>query len=298
MACSCATASAGSVTVPNTFQPNTPAVAASVNENFDAVAVGVNGNAVDISNNASDIAALQSALATLQSQVSTLQGTVSSQAATITSLQSQLTAVQGNTVLTLDNKLGLGTDNATGQPTARFTGVNVQVVDGTGSTDGVPNGLGNLIIGYNETAGTRAFCSDGLYDNQGDCQTNGGTWAANQRSGSHNLILGDRNAYSRYGGLVAGTDNVVNGAYASVSGGYFNTASGSASSVSGGASSIASGSFSSVSGGHGNTASGNSSSVSGGYGNTASVYYSSVSGGISNAASGYYSSVSGGHSNT
>ncbi|MGB8636454.1 MAG: hypothetical protein WCD66_05535 [Rhodanobacteraceae bacterium] len=62
----------------------------------------------------------------------------------------------------------------------------------------------------------------------------GGTWAANQRSGSHNLILGDYNAYSQYGGLVAGNDIVVNGAYASVSGGISNTARIYASSVSGG----------------------------------------------------------------
>ncbi len=37
-----------------------------------------------------------------------------------------------------------------GQPTVRFSGVNVQVVDGTGDTDGTVNGTGNLVVGYNE----------------------------------------------------------------------------------------------------------------------------------------------------
>ena len=35
-----------------------------------------------------------------------------------------------------------------------FSGVNVHVVNGTGTTDGTVNGLGNLIVGYNELRGT------------------------------------------------------------------------------------------------------------------------------------------------
>ncbi len=35
-----------------------------------------------------------------------------------------------------------------GGATIRFTGVNVQVVDGSGDTGGATNGLGNLIVGY------------------------------------------------------------------------------------------------------------------------------------------------------
>src|SRR4051794_13912737 len=34
--------------------------------------------------------------------------------------------------------------------TLRFIGMNLQVEDGRGSTGGLTNGLGNLIIGYNE----------------------------------------------------------------------------------------------------------------------------------------------------
>src|SRR5699024_4725366 len=128
----------------------------------------------------------------------------SNQAATIAGLQSELAAVQGNSVLALDGKLALVTDPVTSQPTARFEGVNVQVVNGQGTTDTI-NGLGNLIVGYNETDSSGiTFCSDGQYDNQADCESNGETWGAYQHSGSHNLIAGYRNAYSQSGGFVAG----------------------------------------------------------------------------------------------
>ena len=53
------------------------------------------------------------------------------------------------------------------QKTIRITGANWQIVDGSGSTDGTPRGVGNLIVGYNEQRGS------------GD-----------NRTGSHNIIGG------------------------------------------------------------------------------------------------------------
>lgn len=50
---------AGSVTVPNTFSANTPAVAADVNENFTTLADGVNTNDTNIGINVANITALQ-----------------------------------------------------------------------------------------------------------------------------------------------------------------------------------------------------------------------------------------------
>jgi hypothetical protein len=138
-----------------------------------------------------------------------------------------------------------------------FSGVNVYVVNGTGTTYGTVNGLGNLIVGYNELRGTD-----------------------DDRTGSHNIVVGREHNYSSYGGLVAGYHNTISGYYASVSGGYGNTAS--------------SNYASSVSGGYGNTASGNYAKVSGGLSNTAIGSYSSVSGGRNNIASGVYSFVGGG----
>lgn len=103
-----------------------------------------------------------------------------------------------------------------------FEGVNVKIVSGAGYTSATPNGLGNLIIGYNEASSRTDMCT-----------------------GSHNLIVGHANDYTQYGGIVVGYNNVISGPFSSVSGGNSNTAS----SVSGGASNTASGILSSVSGG-------------------------------------------------
>jgi hypothetical protein len=92
-------------------------------------------------------------------------------------------------------------------------------------------GLGNLIIGYNETAGVG---QPGLRE---------------VRTGSHNLVVGVHHSYSSFGGFVAGSSNAVTGWNASVCGGVNNKASGSFSSVSGGQQNVASGVSSSVSGG-------------------------------------------------
>ena len=158
--------------------------------------------------------------------------------------------------------------------TVRFSGVDVQIVNGEGETD-IVNGVGNLIVGYNEPG------SEGP-----------------EKSGSHNIVGGSGNAYSSYGGLVVGEDNAIEARYASVSAGRQHVASGVHSSVSGGVNNIAEADGSSVSGGHKNKATGLSSSVSGGGDNEASGMRSSVSGGTSNSAAGSGSSVSGGRSNT
>ena len=198
-----------------------------------------------------------------------------------------------------DGGLGL----AVPVPTVLFRGVNVQIVDGTGSTlpdSGVgPNGLGNLIIGYDEAdPDAGPLCSDGRFLTQAECLTEGEIWAANQKNGAHNLVVGPAHFYSQTGGVVFGSGNVINGLGAVVSGGRLNTASSFHSSVSGGALNTASADVSSVSGGSENTAGGPTSSVSGGSLNTASTNNSSVSGGRSNTASGANSSVSGGNRNT
>ena len=167
-----------------------------------------------------------------------------------------------------------GSDPNTGYDTIQFSDMNVQIVNGTGTTEGTTTGTGNLIIGYNELYGL------------GD-----------DRSGSHNLVIGMFNNYTAdsYGGMVVGVANKISGQYSSVSGGRDNIASGYASSVSGGGVNLASGYASSVSGGGGNHAGGQQySSVSGGVSNLASGWFSSVSGGTDNLASGWYSAVSGG----
>ena len=144
-----------------------------------------------------------------------------------TSLQAPLTAggamrkiLQHVEYVEIDDGLG------NMMPTIRFHGANVQIVNGSGTTDGPVDGLGNLIVGYNELRGV------------GD-----------NRTGSHNLIVGSEHNVLSYGGLVAGERNEVSGVFATVSGGRSNTASGGRSSVSGGYGNAANATASSVSGG-------------------------------------------------
>jgi len=139
-----------------------------------------------------------------------------------------------------------------------FTACNVNVRDGSGSTAGPVNALGNLVVGYNE--GVPA-----------------------SKSGSHNLVVGNDHTYSNYGGIVGGAANTVSGPYASVTGGRFNTASGVGASVTGG---------------DANTATGDLSSIQGGSVNFATGVWSSVSGGIYNEANGGFATVSGGNDRT
>ncbi len=221
-----------------------------------------------------------------------LQSQVDAQQATIDALTAQLAGLQAVNDLAPYLEVDDTTDPL--KPVVRIVGANFQIVNGLGATESI-NGTGNLIIGYNEAWGSTVACTDGYYNqDQTTCEDEGHVWAANHRSGSHNLVVGTGQSYSRYGGLVAGQYNVINGDYASVSGGDSHTASGLWSSVSGGYHNIASENNASVSGGADNIASAFSASISGGQENTASAGYSSVSSGQQNTASGSWSSVSGG----
>ena len=124
--------------------------------------------------------------------------------------------------------------------TTLFSGTNVQVVNGMGDTE-TTNGLGNLVVGYNEV-----FSTFGA-----------------ERGGSHNIVVGIFHDYLSYGGLVAGFASRVAGPYASVTGGFRNTASVN---------------YSSVTGGRGNTASNFFSTVSGGLGKSTTVQYKWIGG--------------------
>jgi hypothetical protein len=140
-----------------------------------------------------------------------------------------------------------------------ITGAHLRIVNGLGATEGTANGLGNLIVGYNELRRDTPRCQSGPKD----------PFCIDTRTGSHNVVVGREHNFSSFGGLVIGEQNEISGAFASVSGGIFNTASGGNSSVSGGQSNTASGPRSSISGGAVNFALGDSCSVSGGNANTA-----------------------------
>ena len=108
-----------------------------------------------------------------------------------------------------------------GKPTVRFSGVNVQIVNGQGTTSSA-NGEGNVVIGYDETAG--------------------------EQTGSHNLLLGTNQSFTTFGSIVAGAENTASGPFSVVFGDE-NLASGKFSSVTGGVINKATAFESSVSGG-------------------------------------------------
>ena len=60
------------------------------------------------------------------------------------------------------------------KPTIQFSGANVQIVNGAGVTAST-NGEGNLVIGYEASGGPR--------------------------TGSHNLVIGDNESWTSFGGL-------------------------------------------------------------------------------------------------
>ena len=233
-----------------------------------------------------EIAALKAQVAALQDQVSTL--------------QSQLATVQSNHALLLGPFVSVDPNPELGVigPNIIFSGANIHIVSGSGSTNDNFNftGLGNLIIGYDEDPSTAGF----------PIIPQPPPLAPGDRGGSHNLVIGRFNRFPfAFGGFVAGEANTIRGEGTSVSGGGLNTASNLLASVSGGRSNTASALYSSVSGGESNTAtnsgsptSGIGASVSGGGGNTASGHDASVSGGERNTAFDEGSSVTGGFGNT
>jgi hypothetical protein len=188
-----------------------------------------------------------------------------------------------------------------GKPTIQVTGANLQIVSGSGKTNGPVNGAGNLIIGY----GDEAECGVEILSGCGP----------KPRTGSHNLVLGTGQGYTSWGAIlggvanrssapgtfVVGLQNNVTNIQASVSGGLHNKASGPQASVSGGGDNVASSFRSSVSGGLANEAAGPNAWVGGGENNTAgsavSLGEASVAGGINNKAMGGDSAILGGSKN-
>jgi hypothetical protein len=236
----------------------------------------------------------------LEEKLESLQAAVSALESQIDTLQKQLAVVQSNKALALGPFVSVlsGLVDGVNGPHIYFTGANIHIVSGSGSTDdnGTPRGLGNLIIGYDENPAS--YVDRSPFNNLPL-----GLLVPGDRGGSHNLVIGAANRFTQatYGGLVVGTANTINGYGASVSGGAGNHAVSYGASVSGGFSNTAGTFFSSISGGRYNTAVSFFASVSGGDSNTAGDgpygVSASVSGGANNYATGDYASVSGGTGN-
>jgi hypothetical protein len=156
--------------------------------------------------------------------------------------------------------------------TVRIIGVNVQIVNGLEATNGSPlypdsidpvvtktNGLGNLIVGYNEQSAMEL----------------------NNRTGSHNIVVGMQHGFLSYGGIVAAKGNTIAGPYGTITGGIHNDVLGP---------------YAAIAGGELNRALEDASSIAGGRANRTRGWWSVVSGGVDNDAMGEGSTISGGAS--
>lgn len=201
----------------------------------------------------------------------------------IIELQGQVDALETAVIPGLADHVSMADDQ-----TLQISGVNLQVVNGNGSTPAV-NGLGNLIIGYNE--------SDSL---------------TTERGGSHNLVMGRWNQYGSFSGIahglrnsvfadesavIAGSNNVISGVRSAVFGGDQNTASGNKVVAIGGFGNEAMGSVTSAIGGWANQVDGTADIVLGGRHNVAQGGSSVLIGGGYNTTNGAKSVLVGGESN-
>ncbi len=138
-------------------------------------------------------------IANLEAQVRTLQSLVTNLQAQLINTQSALnietTARKQGDADTLAAAKAISDRQieAVADKVAHFTrsgnelyisGANVHIVNGSGKTDTV-NGLGNLIVGYNES------------------RTDG----SDNRTGSHNLVIGKELNFNGFGGIAAGVRN-------------------------------------------------------------------------------------------
>lgn len=208
---------------------------------------------------ATSINALQSELADADLEIVQLQAVAQSQGVSLNSLNARTTALEGKTAA-----ITVSGDDLLVQ------GVNLHLRSGSGSTDGAPNGRGNLIIGYNEPG------------------------VPSERSGSHNLVLGIRNQYTSHSGIVGGVDNLVSAPYASVLSGELNQSTGLQSVIVSGYGGIADDTTSVVISGYQNQASGFRSVVVSGWQNDSNGSYSSILGGDANITTATESSIGGG----
>jgi hypothetical protein len=243
--------------------------------------------------------ALNAQVATLKTQLVALQGQGNQVAALktqVSALQSQSSALKSLASLAPYVRLDLSTINGVIGPHVIFEGVNVHVRSGMGPVTDVieaysfndalgtygtalyTNGLGNLILGYDELP----------------CAAKGCPPLPARRQGSHNLVVGFGHQFSDLGAVLAGVNGVSGAPSANVLGGWSNQALSATASALGGELNQAIGRGSTVVGGLSNTASGSFAAVVGGFGNLATNTGATVSGGDKGQATGEYSTVSGG----
>jgi hypothetical protein len=156
-----------------------------------------------------------------------------------------------------------------GYKTLRVSGANLQVTNGTGATF-TTNGLGNLIVGYNEQ--------------NSQCDL----------SGSHNIVLGQENEYTTesFAGLIGGKENIILSEYNLVFG-QQNAAYDPYASVIGGTFQVVHNIFGVIVGGASNSIDAEGAVIVGGEFNTATGTYGVLGGGQSRSVNGPHDWVAG-----
>jgi hypothetical protein len=224
-----------------------------------------------------------------QTELASMRAAIASLQAQVVTLKSQITVLQASPANRLTPYLSVDTNPNPGKhmtgPTITFKGVNINIVNGLNQTRSA-NGLGNLIIGYNEEPlGPVAPPLE-----------------AADRSGSHCIVVGSGHTFggpastgATSGCVVFGEFNRVVGYAQSVLGGEGNSAAyGTSNAVVGGSGNQAVGAYSSILGGESNATYGFQSTVSGGYWNTSGVDCASILGGKENSSTYYFSTIIGG----
>jgi hypothetical protein len=136
------------------------------------------------------------------------------------------------------------------------SGVNLHVRNTSGTTDGDSDGTGNLIVGWNEAG------------------------EDDERTGSHNLIVGSGHNWESHSGVVSGTDHMLTSVGAAALGGEGNTVTAEGAVAIGGQDNVASGLLTVTLGGTDNVADGELALTAGGSGNDAAGTLSVALGGV------------------
>jgi uncharacterized coiled-coil protein SlyX len=171
------------------------------------------------------ITALQSEIANLKTALATANGQLSALNERLKALETGGGGGSTNPVLTelaKYVKVEMGTLNEVKGPHVVFTGVNLHVRSGRNATNdgGTLSGLGNLIVGYNETQSAPV-----VYDGAGCDRV---------LTGSHNIVMGTGNFFTSYGGIVVGSNHCVTSPNSSILAGDTNEAHGLNSAILGG----------------------------------------------------------------
>jgi hypothetical protein len=170
--------------------------------------------------------------AQLEAQITALQQQIHTMQTANAVLQGYVTQIRNSPVMALAPyiQLDLNSQNGVIGPNLSFVGLNIHILNGSGTTGGRA-GTGNLIIGYDE-AGV-------------------GELQPGDRSGSHCLIVGTHNKWTAnaWGGFVGGEYNTLSNGEDTIIGGSGNSCVPPYCVVLGGNANVAQGWFSVVGGG-------------------------------------------------